>query len=142
MELFDDVPLAKSSRSTSAVRRPRVAASSATPAPVIPPPTTSTSNSSSRSRSSIVVRSNAAAAIAPMLGLGTTGRVNAPRLWSDPAPAMTITYDPKHAAYLDEADVRGEMTRVFDVCDGCRRCVTLCPSFPSLFEMIAGGRWR
>ena len=39
------------------------------------------------------------------------------------AAAMTITYDPKHAAYHDEADVRGEMTRVFDVCDGCRRCV-------------------
>ncbi len=33
--------------------------------------------------------------------------------------AMTITYDPKHAAYLDEADVRNELTRVFDVCGGC-----------------------
>jgi Fe-S oxidoreductase len=49
---------------------------------------------------------------------------------------MTITYDPNHAAYHDEADVRGEMTRVFDVCDGCRRCVHLCTSFPSLFEML------
>jgi glycerol-3-phosphate dehydrogenase subunit C len=49
---------------------------------------------------------------------------------------MTITYDPKHAAYHDEADVRDEMTRVFDVCDGCRRCVQLCSSFPSLFEML------
>lgn len=53
-----------------------------------------------------------------------------------PAAAMTITYDPKHAAYLDEADVRGELTRVFDVCGGCRRCLTLCTSFPSLFEML------
>jgi len=51
---------------------------------------------------------------------------------------MTITYDPAHAAYPDEADVRGELTRVFDVCDGCRRCVTLCSAFPSLFEMIGG----
>ncbi len=49
---------------------------------------------------------------------------------------MTITYDPKHAAYLDEADVRNELTRVFDVCGGCRRCLTLCTSFPSLFEML------
>ncbi len=37
---LDEVPEAKSSRSTSAVRRPRVAASRATPAPVIPPPIT------------------------------------------------------------------------------------------------------
>jgi Fe-S oxidoreductase len=51
---------------------------------------------------------------------------------------MTITYDPGHAVYRDEADVRGELTRVFDVCDGCRRCITLCSAFPSLFEMIGG----
>ena len=51
---------------------------------------------------------------------------------------MTITYDPKHVAYLDEADVRDELTRVFDVCGGCRRCLTLCTSFPSLFEMLDG----
>jgi Fe-S oxidoreductase len=49
---------------------------------------------------------------------------------------MTLTYDPKHAAYTDEADVRNELTRVFDVCGGCRRCLSLCTSFPSLFEML------
>lgn len=49
---------------------------------------------------------------------------------------MTITYDPHHPKYLDEADVRDEMTRVFDVCHGCQRCVALCTSFPTLFEMI------
>ena len=49
---------------------------------------------------------------------------------------MTITYDPHHPKYLDEADVRDEMTRVFDACHGCQRCVTLCTSFPTLFEMI------
>ena len=38
-----EVPLAKSSRSTSAVRSPRMAASRATPAPVMPPPITSRS---------------------------------------------------------------------------------------------------
>ncbi len=55
---------------------------------------------------------------------------------------MTITYDPQHVLYFDEADVRDELTRVFDVCQGCRRCVELCSSFPTLFEMIerrAGG---
>lgn len=49
---------------------------------------------------------------------------------------MTTTYDPKHPQYLDESDVRGELTRVFDVCRSCRRCVELCTSFPTLFEMI------
>ena len=54
----DDVPMAKSPRSTRAVRRPRLAASSAQPAPVIPPPTTTTSNSSAPRRSSAAARSN------------------------------------------------------------------------------------
>jgi glycerol-3-phosphate dehydrogenase subunit C len=49
---------------------------------------------------------------------------------------MTTTYDPRHVAYLDEADVRQELTRVFDVCGSCRKCVDLCTSFPSLFEFI------
>jgi len=49
---------------------------------------------------------------------------------------MTVTYDPKHPAYYDEADLRAEMTRVYDLCHGCRLCFNLCPPFPSLFEMI------
>ena len=49
---------------------------------------------------------------------------------------MTTTYDPKHPKYLDEADVRNELTRVFDLCHGCRLCFRFCSSFPSLFEMI------
>ncbi|MEI8239283.1 MAG: heterodisulfide reductase-related iron-sulfur binding cluster [Actinomycetota bacterium] len=49
---------------------------------------------------------------------------------------MTIIYDPKHALYTDEADVRAEMTRAFDICHGCRLCFKFCTSFPSLFEMI------
>ena len=49
---------------------------------------------------------------------------------------MTITYDPKHPKYFDEADVRDELTRVYDICQGCRLCFNLCSSFPTLFEMI------
>ena len=29
-----------------------------------------------------------------------------------------------------------EMERVFDICHGCRRCVSLCQSFPTLFDLI------
>lgn len=49
---------------------------------------------------------------------------------------MTTIYDPRDDRYVDEADVRGEMTRVFDICGGCRACSELCASFPSLFEML------
>jgi Fe-S oxidoreductase len=49
---------------------------------------------------------------------------------------MTTTYDPRHIAYLDEADVRQELTRVFDVCGSCRKCVDMCTSFPTLFEFL------
>ncbi len=49
---------------------------------------------------------------------------------------MAITYDPDDGRYLDEADVRSELTRVFDICDGCRLCVELCTVFPTLFEMM------
>lgn len=49
---------------------------------------------------------------------------------------MTTTYDPKDPLYLDEADVREELTRVYDLCHGCRLCFKFCTSFPTLFEMI------
>lgn len=49
---------------------------------------------------------------------------------------MTTTYDPKDPNYLDEADVRGELTRVYDLCHGCRLCSEFCSSFPTLFEFI------
>ena len=49
---------------------------------------------------------------------------------------MTTTYDPFHTKYFDEADLRLEMNRVFDLCHGCRLCFKFCTSFPSLFEMI------
>jgi Fe-S oxidoreductase len=49
---------------------------------------------------------------------------------------MTTTYDPKHPQYTDEADVRAELARVYDLCHGCRLCFKFCTSFPTLFEMI------
>ena len=49
---------------------------------------------------------------------------------------MTTTYDPFHPKYLDEADIRGELTRVYDLCHGCRLCFKFCTSFPTLFDMI------
>ena len=39
-------------------------------------------------------------------------------------------------AFYDEAAAFAEMERVFDICHGCRRCVSLCQSFPTLFDLV------
>jgi len=49
---------------------------------------------------------------------------------------VTTTYDPHHPDYLDEGDLRQELTRVFDLCHGCRLCFKLCSAFPTLFDYI------
>ncbi len=38
--------------------------------------------------------------------------------------------------YYDASDCDKELERVFDVCHGCRRCVSLCNSFPTLFDLV------
>ncbi len=42
----------------------------------------------------------------------------------------------KDADYFDEAKALAEMERQFDICHGCRRCVSLCQSFPNLFDLV------
>jgi glycerol-3-phosphate dehydrogenase subunit C len=42
----------------------------------------------------------------------------------------------KNPLFYDEADAMKEMERVFDICHGCRRCVSLCHSFPTLFDLV------
>jgi Fe-S oxidoreductase len=49
---------------------------------------------------------------------------------------VTSTYDPTEPRYVDEAETRQELTRVFDVCLGCRRCVDRCDAFPTLFALV------
>jgi glycerol-3-phosphate dehydrogenase subunit C len=39
-------------------------------------------------------------------------------------------------AYYDQAGLEQELHRVFDICHGCRRCFSLCQSFPTLFDAI------
>ncbi|HIF97668.1 MAG TPA: hypothetical protein EYQ54_11690 [Myxococcales bacterium] len=40
--------------------------------------------------------------------------------------------------FLDRVALDEELTRVFEKCHDCRRCLPLCPSFPSLFDAIDG----
>ena len=42
----------------------------------------------------------------------------------------------KQAEYYDQDDLVSELERVFDICHGCRRCVSLCNAFPTLFDLI------
>lgn len=49
---------------------------------------------------------------------------------------MTTIYDPHHPNYLLESDVRDELTRVYDLCHGCRLCFKFCTSFPTLFAYV------
>ena len=44
--------------------------------------------------------------------------------------------DWKNPEYYDQQSLEKEMERVFDACHGCRRCVSLCDSFPTLFDLI------
>ena len=44
--------------------------------------------------------------------------------------------DWKNPDFHDEAPALAEMERVFDICHGCRRCVSLCQSFPTLFDLV------
>ena len=38
--------------------------------------------------------------------------------------------------FYDQADLNKELERVFDICHGCRRCVSLCQAFPTLFDLV------
>lgn len=42
----------------------------------------------------------------------------------------------KDPAFYDEDSALKEMERVFDICHGCRRCVSLCNAFPTLFDLV------
>jgi Fe-S oxidoreductase len=60
-------------------------------------------------------------------GGGREGSLEAPTRhplgWRDPS-------------FYDEAALERELERVFDICHGCRRCFSLCNSFPTLFDAI------
>jgi len=44
--------------------------------------------------------------------------------------------DWKNPEFYDEEKVLAEMERIFDICHGCRRCVSLCDAYPTLFDLV------
>ncbi|MGF1467895.1 MAG: 4Fe-4S dicluster domain-containing protein, partial [Sandaracinaceae bacterium] len=51
-------------------------------------------------------------------------------------PTGGLSYDPTEAKYWDKDALDQELTRVFEVCHGCRMCFKYCDSFPTLFRFI------
>ncbi|MEY4653619.1 MAG: hypothetical protein RI884_2200 [Pseudomonadota bacterium] len=48
--------------------------------------------------------------------------------------------DWKNPEFYNEEATFHEMERIFDICHGCRRCVSLCGSFPTLFDLVDEGK--
>ena len=48
--------------------------------------------------------------------------------------------DWKNPEFYNEQACFKEMERIFDICHGCRRCVSLCGSFPTLFDLVDEGK--
>ncbi len=44
--------------------------------------------------------------------------------------------DWKSPDFYAEAPLLKELERVYDICHGCRRCVSLCNAFPTLFDLV------
>jgi Fe-S oxidoreductase len=44
--------------------------------------------------------------------------------------------DWKSEDFYNEESLNKELERVFDICHGCRRCVSLCGTFPTLFDLV------
>ena len=44
--------------------------------------------------------------------------------------------DWRNPDFYNEDSLYNEMERIFNICHGCRRCVSLCGAFPTLFDLV------
>lgn len=44
--------------------------------------------------------------------------------------------DWQNEEFYNKESLYDELERVYDICHGCRRCVSLCDSFPTLFDLV------
>jgi glycerol-3-phosphate dehydrogenase subunit C len=47
-----------------------------------------------------------------------------------------MSFDPRDPAFFDTQAAEKELARVTELCDGCRRCHRLCPSFDHMLERV------
>lgn len=60
---------------------------------------------------------------------------SAPREGSLEAPTRHPV-DWQSTDFYNEDSLNQELERVYDICHGCRRCVSLCDAFPTLFDLV------
>ena len=63
------------------------------------------------------------------------GPVDSTREGSLEAPTRHAM-DWKNPEFYDQDALFKELERVFEICHGCRRCISLCNSFPTLFDLV------
>jgi Fe-S oxidoreductase len=51
-------------------------------------------------------------------------------------PTNGLSYDPTDPVYWSPEALQKEVTRVFEICHGCRLCFKYCDTFPSLFSLL------
>jgi Fe-S oxidoreductase len=51
-------------------------------------------------------------------------------------PTAALSYDPGRPVYWDADALQTEVTRVFEICHGCRMCFKYCDVFPSIFRLL------
>ena len=47
-----------------------------------------------------------------------------------------MPFDVSDKSFWDDSQLETELKRVSDICNGCRRCYNLCPSFNDLFDRL------
>src|SRR4026208_1275746 len=51
-------------------------------------------------------------------------------------PTDGLSYEPDNPVYWDPQALQKEVTRIFEICHGCRMCFKYCDSFPNLFSLL------
>jgi Fe-S oxidoreductase len=65
----------------------------------------------------------------------STTAPSSPREGSLEAPTRHAL-DWKNPQFYDQTAIDAELERIFHICHGCRRCVSLCQAFPTLFDLV------
>ena len=51
-------------------------------------------------------------------------------------PTDGLSYNPSDPVYWNPESLQKEITRVFEICHGCRLCFKYCDTFPTLFSLL------
>jgi glycerol-3-phosphate dehydrogenase subunit C len=51
-------------------------------------------------------------------------------------PTVGLSYNPSDPVYWNPDALQKEITRVFEICHGCRLCFKYCDTFPNLFSLL------